>query len=825
MINYTDIDDIAIQSDGRSTSYRDLLQKIEVYHKLQADIDCERVAIISQNRSELIYAIYSIWRSDSTVVPIDSLAMADDITHIIDDCKPGVIFYSNEQKEELLKAVEQSNFKPKLINLDSIKEDKSIVADTSFNWSSLEQTNRCGVILYTSGTTGKPKGVMLSFKNITSNIAGVADDAKIYRARLSTMLLLPFHHVFPLIGTIVAPIYTGGRIVISPSLQSKDMLEAMQKEKVNIIIGVPRFYELLYNGIKAKLFASIAGKVAFFIAKKVNNRAFSKKIFKKVHDTFGGELTTLVTGGAAINPECATFWSVLGFDILEGYGMTETAPIITFTRPNDFKPGSAGRALSTCRIKIIDGEICAQGDNLMLGYYNNKEATDQTITDGWLHTGDLGYLDKDGYLFVTGRKKELIVLPNGKNITPTEIETKISSLSSAIKEVAIIENNNLLHAIIVPNYSFLSSNGVANIENYIKQEVISKYNNLTAIYKRVGNFSITNIDLPKTRLGKLKRHLLSKIVQNDTPQEERENYSSPEFNSIQKFIVSEIAVDKEISPYDNMEYDLGIDSLAKLSMIDFIENKFGVKIDEIQLNSFSTLKDLSEYIKSNKLFHKKEITKTGITSYNTDDITIPKSSILIQIVRVILKIHLFIWFRFSKSGTENIKDGAAIIAPNHQSFLDTMMILASLSYTQLKHTFFYAKSKHINNMFLRALAKHNNVVVMDITKDLNRSIQQLSKVLESGNKIVIFPEGTRTKDGNLNKFKPLFAMLSKELSVPVVPTTINGTFSALPPHKKFAKPFSKLSIDYHNEIDSSSISEEELIEITVKMIKEKLPTN
>ncbi len=262
------------------------------------------------------------------------------------------------------------------------------------------------LIVYTSGTTGKPKGVMLTFGNMESNILGTTKYVEIYNENSKTLVLLPLHHILPLGGTVLIPLYAGGTIVFSPSLQSEDVMATLQNHKINIIVSVPRFFSLIRKGIKEKINDNKIASLLFKIAEKRKSRKFSKKIFKKVHDKMGGAIETFVCGGAKLDEDVARDFQTLGFEVLEGFGLTETSPMITFTRPGRVKIGSPGEVFPGMEVKFEDGEILTRGPNLMKGYYNKEAETREAIVDGWFHTGDLGHLDDEGFHFVTGRKNE-----------------------------------------------------------------------------------------------------------------------------------------------------------------------------------------------------------------------------------------------------------------------------------------------------------------------------------------------------------------------------------------------------------------------------------
>ncbi|MDP2362850.1 MAG: AMP-binding protein, partial [Ignavibacteria bacterium] len=483
-----------------------LINKVNSFSTFLPTQNLSKVAIFSENRFEWVYAFYSVWMKKAVAVPIDFMSSADDVSFILNDCKPEVIFYSNGTKEVCEKTLDQLNYKIERINLDEIKIEESNIHATFPDLN----PNETAVIIYTSGTTGSPKGVMLSYDNLLVNIEAVTTDVNIYTKEDRVMILLPLHHIFPLVGTLLAPLSVGGTIVFSPSMASEDIMATLQHE-ITIIIGVPRLYNLIRKGIRDKINKSGVAKLLFKLAEKKNSLSFSRKIFGSVQRKFGGKVKYMVCGGAALDKEVAKDYLTLGFEILEGFGMTECAPMITFTRPGKVLPGSAGQPLKTNEIKVVDGEIVNRGRNVMQGYYNRPEETAAIVKDGWLYTGDLGYLDDDNRIFITGRKKEIIVLSNGKNINPEEIENKILKMSEVITEIGVFEKSDMLHAVIYPDYQKAKQLGIENVEKMLKWQVIDKYNQTVTPYKKVMKFSLIKEPLPRTRLLKLKRFLLPQL--------------------------------------------------------------------------------------------------------------------------------------------------------------------------------------------------------------------------------------------------------------------------------------------------------------------------
>ena len=735
------------------------------------------------------------------------MSTADEAAYIINDSTPDIVFCSKKNEETLRKALDLAKQQPNVVIFEdmqrSVEQLKYNAPDFTFPDF---DTNKTAVIIYTSGTTGSPKGVMLSFGNLEANVTAVSEGVKIFMAQDKTLAFLPLHHILPLLGAIIAPIYTGGTIVFSKSLANEDIMEALS-HGVSIIIGVPRFYDLIARGIKAKIDKSFAAKILYKLAAKINSQSFSKKIFGKVHGKMGGNMKYMVCGGAKLDLNTIDILNTLGFTVLEGYGMSETSPMITFPRPDFVKKGSVGQALPGCEIKFDNEEIIVSGPNVMQGYYNRPEETNDVLQDGWLKTGDLGEIDKDGHIFITGRRKEIIVLANGKNINPIELEYKITDISPYIKEIGIYEDSNILKAVICPDYSAAKKDGIENIEAYIKEEVLGKFNTSVSPYKRIKNITIYNKELPKTRIGKLKRYALPEIANNVfMAGNDEEEPDTREYKLIKQHLEKEIK--KTILPDNHVEFDLGLDSLNMIELQVYISNTFGIEIKEEQITELGTIEKISDYVRINKTKLEEDAVKWSAIFKDITDVKLPASWFTHGIIMTMARIFFKLYFRIKGRGLENLPEGPFILAPNHQSFFDGMFVTIFLRNKLLKRTYFYAKEKHVKNRLIKFIARTHNVIVMDINKDLKLSIQKLAAALKKDKNIIIFPEGTRTKNGKLGQFKKTFAILSRELNVPIVPIAINGAYDALPSGSKIPRPRKKITVNFLNPIYPENYSYE-----------------
>jgi long-chain acyl-CoA synthetase len=505
----------------------------------------------------------------------------------------------------------------------------------------------------------------------------------------------------------------------------------------------------------------------------------------------------------------------LGLDLLDGYGMTETAPIITFTRPGQLVPGSVGKAMPSVEVKFVGGELCAKGPNVMQGYYNNPEATAEVIdTEGFIHTGDLGYADQEGHIFLTGRTKEIIVLSNGKNINPSEIEYKIEQHADMVKEVGVCQDGDKLCAIIVPNELWARSLTDEQQEKELKQQVVEPYNQSTESYKRVLEVFVYHGDLPRTRMEKLQRFRLHELLKSGThAAPRRQDYVEPtfeEYRLIKQYIEEEKHV--AVRPFDSLDTDLALDSLDKVGLQSFVELTFGLKLTAERLATFRDVQQLAEYVSDYKT--RIEVEKTdwpSILKADTSHIRLPgtwwTAGVLVGLAKWLSRMY----FGLEGRGMENIpKEGPFIVAPNHQSYFDGMFVAAFMPRRLILNSYFYAKQDHVQGAFARMMADHNNVIVLDLN-NLKESIQTLGEAIKRGKNVIVFPEGTRTRTGSLGQFKKMFGILAMELGVPVVPVCIKGAYKAMPKGQHYPIR-TKVTVEYLPVVEPAGLTYDELSE-------------
>ena len=497
----------------------------------------KRIAVISENRYEWEQAYLSVVTGTGVVVPLDKALPENEIESLILRSQVEAIFYSNKYTEVMdnLRNKKNTNLKY-FISMDLeentngiysqkalVEKGKKLIAEGNKKFLEAKiYPEEMGIMLFTSGTTAMSKAVMLSHKNLASNIIDIQQTFDIdENDRL--LSFLPLHHVFECTAGFLYPMSVGACVCFCEGV--KHMADNIKEFEITALISVPAVYEVIYRKLikgiekKGKLETVKKGvKISQALLKlKIDVR---KKLFKEIHANLGGKLRLALAGGAALDPQTQKGFNDLGITLLQGYGLTESAPVIAAETPKNRKIGSIGKKLPNVEVKIENpdedgvGELLAKGPNIMLGYYENEEATKSTLDkDGWLHTGDLARIDKDGYIYIAGRKKSVIVLNNGKNVYPEELENLLNKVEG-IKESFVYEKKDdegdvKVCSKIVYDKDLIKElyniEGEDNIKEFLWNKV-KEINNLMPKYKYIREMIITEEELIKTTTLKIKRH-------------------------------------------------------------------------------------------------------------------------------------------------------------------------------------------------------------------------------------------------------------------------------------------------------------------------------
>lgn len=466
------------------------------------------IGIIGENTGEWCIAFFSIINSGNTVVPLDRNLKKEEIIELIERCSCKAIFYSQKDKKIIEDLKKDIQCYP-LSDIYKYREEgrKSIVeGDDSYDRLIIDKDD-LATIVFTSGTSGAMKGVMLSHYNLMSDAVSCCKHV----VEHDTQIFLPLHHTFPWAGAMFAVILCGGTAHFSSNMRR--LLKDLQDNHPQNLSAVPMMVEMMYNGIWASARKNnqerklkFALKLSRFLMKLGIDKR--REIFKEIHDNFGGNLEVIICGGATLDKKIEKDLYDLGIHVLVGYGITECSPVVAVNRPHDYRFGSVGKILPCNKVKIKDpdkdgiGEILVSGTNVMKGYYKDPESTAKVFEGEWFKTGDYGKIDKDGFLYITGRKKNLIILSNGENVSPEGIEIELMRLPY-VKEVVVYEEN----GDIVGEF-YLDEENYSEAQTMLKNDV-EFYNRSVQYYRKLGRIKIRNIPFEKTTTMKIKRYLIN----------------------------------------------------------------------------------------------------------------------------------------------------------------------------------------------------------------------------------------------------------------------------------------------------------------------------
>ena len=781
-----------VDFENNHINYIDLVNNIKYYSDNFINLEENKFGlIIMENRPEWIYSFFTIWDKNSAAIAIDAQSSPKEILYVLEDSNPDIIVCSNETEKNILEAILNYSLKNniKVLNVDNFKiddEKMKKIANSEFELRNPEG-NQTAAMLYTSGTTGSPKGVMLTYNNLMTEMEGIYEKG-IFDHRDQILALLPFHHVLPLTATVLLMLRYQTSIVFVRKIASKEIFEALEKNRVTALIGVPRVFKLFYDGIKQQIDAKFITRAIFKIMSKSKSIPLKRKVFSKVHKKFGGHLDFIVAGGAKLDPEIARFYETLGIYSLEGYGLTETSPVIAVNSKKERKIGTIGKKLYNVDVKIENEELWVKGPIVMKGYYNKPEKTAEVMTeDGWFKTGDLAKIDEEGYITIIGRRNSMIVLSNGKNIDPETLENRLIAKSDKlIKEAGIFNHQNKLAAIIIPDLLECRKRNINNVKTYIKN-IVEDYNLSAHNYEKVLDYKVFEEELPKTRVGKLRRFMLPNLYEQNVVKKAK--VAEPD-NEVYKILKEYVKKAKGIEPQpeENLELEIGMDSLDIVEFFAYIENNFGLQLDEEKFAEMPNLKLLSEYINEKAVkIENNEINWKQIIE-EAKPIKDDKNRWITKFLKVFLDVIIKVYFRIQRNGREKLDPKPKIYVSNHQSFIDPLILGSLLPKSILYNTIFLAIDWYFKKFPLKLLVSNGNVILIDINKNIRKSVEEIVGYLKSGKNVLIFPEGARTKDGKVAEFKKVFAIISKELGIDVQCLGIKGGFEAYSRYMKFPKP-------------------------------------
>lgn len=496
----------------------------------------KRIAIIGDNRYEWAVSYLAVVNGTGVVVPLDKALPNNEIENLIIRSEVEAIFFTEKYNEVINELKDKKNTNLKyFISMDLKESDNGIISfDKLLKKGNdlIENGNKefidakindeiMSIMLFTSGTTSSSKAVMLSHKNIASNLMDISATIK-FDTKDRFLSFLPLHHTFECTVGFLLPIYSGCSIAFCDGI--RHVSENLKEYDITVLLSVPVLYEAIYNKIKKNIEKNnkqTSVKIGMFLSNFLFKLGVDvrEKLFAEIHNGLGKNLRLMVSGGAALNAEIEKFFNAVGITMYQGYGLTETSPVISAEDDKNRKIGSIGKAFPSLDVKIKDpneegiGELLVKGPTVMLGYYNNEEATKETISeDGWLNTGDLAKIDSEGYIFITGRKKYVIVLKNGKNVYPEELEILVNKIAG-VKECFVYgevqeDKDYKISVKVVYDKDVMKDVYNVEAESDIKDVLwkeVKKINKTMPKYKYIKQIAVTDVELIKTTTRKVKR--------------------------------------------------------------------------------------------------------------------------------------------------------------------------------------------------------------------------------------------------------------------------------------------------------------------------------
>jgi long-chain acyl-CoA synthetase len=837
-----------VGDDSHDHTFGETLDKVRsvAYRISQENVGFgDRVAVIGENHPCWAVAYLATLYRGAVCVPIDPHGEIETVTNFLENSEAKLAFIDSGQTERFRQIEEKlGRSVPAVVwNMDHSAngfQDFGEWAATEYPESFATETptasgDDIALLIYTSGTTGTPKGVPLTHGNILAELDGINEVLKLSDKEKILSLLPLFHAYLQIVNLWVATTY-GCEVGYLKELSPAELGNAMKEFKPTILTTVPRlwylFHKKIFDAIEAKprpvraLFRTMLA--ANGLLRGTLGINLGPKLFGKVHDGFGGKLRLAVSAGSRFDEDVARDFHKLGFNILQGYGLTETSGAATATYEDDNRIGSVGKPMFNAEIKIDSpdkdgvGEVLIRGEMVFGGYYKNPEATADAFTeDGWFRSGDLGRVDKDGHLYIVGRAKDVIVLPSGKNVHPEDLEVHYLK-APEVEELAVIgvadqsearAGAEKLIAVIIPNFEYLKQAKLPNSKEAVRYALDNLGRDLPE-YQRVREYIVRAEPLPRTATRKIKRFELKKEVDSGAfatglPEKKVWTLTAEDHAVIDTNIATTVinAVrghvkesDTVFHPQMNLEIDLGLDSLARAEVFAALEQAFETEFTADQAADALTVANVIELVKA---------TPAGLAAANSDTAVsadLNWSQILTEAddefpeVQAVLRdrtlfpafafvvyrcFNLFcrLFMRLEVQGIENLKAmvppkderrRAFLICPNHQSYLDPFVISSCYPFSVFRNIFHVGASMYFKSRTMQFIARMLNVVPIDQDTQLLRAMKAGAIGLKHGKILNIYPEGERAFDGDLHDFKKGAAILATELDLPIVPVAIDG---------------------------------------------------
>ena len=783
------------------TTYRELRDKAHRAALLLATRGIkpgDRVLLIGENSPDWVLGYFAILCAGAIAVPLDQLISVEELAPICKIAEPAAALRSSAVHKRLGSSLKDAH--PKLIEIDLGELARPfILRGDAKTPPAPPERKALASILFTSGSTGAPKGVMLSHANFAAEIA-MLSRVFVLGADDIVLSLLPLHHAFEFTCGMLLPLASGATIVYPLEVDAKTLSRTLADVRPTALIGVPAVWEAVHR----RIVDEVEARGPFFHAAFDNLRDLNRRldansglnfgsiVFRQVHSALGGRLRLAVSGGSALPHRVAEFFNDIGIPLLEGYGLTEGAPVLAVARPDEpLQVGAVGRPLNGVEIKLMPatgsiGEIVAHGPNVMAGYYRNEAATAEVLRDGWLHTGDLGRFDDDGRLYVVGRAKEVIVDSGGNNIYIEELE-EIYGRSEYVKEMAVVGlkvgRGEQVAALIVPAYSRGESRRA--VEDRLRSD-FDKVALELSTHKRIRILRFTDAELPRTRTRKIKRAdvvaTLRRMLDVRTSEANVDSTNSEVETWLAEALASVTTEPVNITLSTRLIEDLGLDSLALAEIGELIGERASRDIAPEEIADLRTVADLQLLA-----------TQPG----GNGRPRMPSYAKFAEPYTVHLPAPLKWLGRFAVRGAERaIFDGWLkpkilgrgnipanrnfIVVANHSSHLDFSLVGYALGAIGDDIRVLAAKDYFFNTPARRFLASNfTSLMPFDRERAQLESLEDALAELAQGRSVLMFPEGTRSADGEIHEFKSGAGFLALRSRCDVLPVLIRGTHDVM----------------------------------------------
>lgn len=776
------------------------------------------IALYAPNGVDWVVARLAIAAAGAVAAAIDDQAEADEAAMVLRDSGSRLVFTAAAHVPALRALPEAAGAQIYVMGADGRADAPAEGWETLFAPQATPLPEIAGadeaMLVYTSGTTGAPKSFALTYDNLGANVSAICGLGAIGRGdRL--VLPLPLHHVYPLVVGLLTPLAAGAAVVFPESATGPHVLRAIRAADATVLIGVPRLYEAMLAGLRGRVtargrLAAMLFRVMLAAAVEFRRRfgvRIGRALFRRVHDQVGPRLRLMVSAGAKLEGNIVWQLEGLGWQVLTGYGLAETASAFTGNPPGRQRIGSEGLALAGGEVRIDApdpdgrGEIQVRGPSVFAGYRNNPEANRAAFTaDGWFRTGDQGSLDDDGYVYVTGRLKELIVLAGGKNVFPEELEAAYGA-DPAVRELAILERSGSLVGLVVPDLDAIRDSGSPRIEDVVRVALTTTAQRLPS-HQRLSGFALTRAPLPRTRLGKYRRFELPALYDAAKAGRRPGTAAMPELDRavIERSPGREVwallqrrypglADDLDANP----QLDLGIDSLEWLAVAMELEAVLGIRLSEADVNGVGSIRDLiASAERAGSAASSGGRAGAGLDPADADRRWLePTPAWLVPFAAAAYGLNRTLMralFRLRVHGAEHLPErDPYVIVANHVSDLDVLVVAAAVPYRRMRRVHWSGdRARLFGGPIRRRLARMLNIFPVD-ERAPAASLAMATAVLQQGDSLIWFPESWRSPTGRLQPFLPGIGRVLTAAPVPVVPALIIGTFEAMPRDRRLPK--------------------------------------